>query len=81
LEVGRGQTRRVEALVCYIFLFFFTKFCGWGLVLLSCAVMTGADVSWQNDPGPSGPGHTVSNLEEQYNEVYGWLEQDRWGKV
>jgi len=35
----------------------------------------------QNDPGPSGAGHTVSNLEEQYKEVYGWLNQDGWGKT
>ncbi|KAI4635554.1 uncharacterized protein J4E87_000506 [Alternaria ethzedia] len=34
-----------------------------------------------NDPGPSGAGHTVSNLEEQYKEVYGWLNQDGWGKT
>ncbi|CAO2652130.1 Nn.00g004130.m01.CDS01 [Neocucurbitaria sp. VM-36] len=46
LEVGKGQTRRVEAL---------------------------------NDPGPSGAGHTASNLEQQYEEVYQWLGQDRWG--
>ncbi|KAJ4375966.1 hypothetical protein N0V83_001246 [Neocucurbitaria cava] len=46
LEVGKSQTRRVEAL---------------------------------NDPGPSGAGHTVSNLQEQYNEVYGWLGQEGWG--
>ncbi|KAH6864402.1 NAD-dependent 15-hydroxyprostaglandin dehydrogenase [Alternaria alternata] len=32
-----------------------------------------------NDPGPSGAGHTVSNLQEQYSEVYGWLQQDGWG--
>ncbi|KAF1943699.1 NAD(P)-binding protein [Clathrospora elynae] len=46
LEVGQGQTRRVEAL---------------------------------NDPGPSGKGHTVSNLTEQYAEVYGWLGKEGWG--
>ncbi|KAF1840166.1 putative short chain dehydrogenase/ reductase [Cucurbitaria berberidis CBS 394.84] len=32
-----------------------------------------------NDPGPSGAGHTVSNLEEQYSEVYEWLGQEGWG--
>lgn len=32
-----------------------------------------------NDPGPSGPGHTVSNVQEQYKEVYGWLGQEGWG--
>jgi NAD(P)-dependent dehydrogenase (short-subunit alcohol dehydrogenase family) len=33
-----------------------------------------------NDPGPSGAGHTVSKLEASYEEVYGWLAQDGWGK-
>jgi hypothetical protein len=33
----------------------------------------------QNDPGPSGRGHTVSNLQEKYEEVYGWLGEDGWG--
>ncbi|KAL6711585.1 hypothetical protein ACN47E_004519 [Coniothyrium glycines] len=46
LEVGKGQTRRVEAV---------------------------------NDPGPSGRGHTVSRLEEGYDEVFGWLEEEGWG--
>lgn len=32
-----------------------------------------------NDPGPSGAGHTVSNLSEQYHEVYGWLGEEGWG--
>ena len=32
-----------------------------------------------NDPGPSGKGHTVSNLKEQYEEVYDWLGQEGWG--
>ena len=36
-------------------------------------------LSLQNDPGPSGAGHTVSNLQGQYNEVYEWLGQDGWG--
>ena len=48
LEVGKGQTRMVEAL---------------------------------NDPGPSGVGHTVSNLVGKYEEVYGVLEGDEWGGV
>ncbi|KAF9696687.1 hypothetical protein EKO04_005734 [Ascochyta lentis] len=47
LEVGKDQTRKVEAL---------------------------------NDPGPSGPGHTVSNLVGKYDEVYGLLEGGGWGK-
>ncbi|EMD92885.1 hypothetical protein COCC4DRAFT_61343 [Bipolaris maydis ATCC 48331] len=34
-----------------------------------------------NDPGPSGPGHTVSNMKEQYKEVYGWLGEEGWGVV
>lgn len=46
LEVGKDQTRKVEAL---------------------------------NDPGPSGPGHTASNLLEKYEEVYGLLETEDWG--
>lgn len=33
-----------------------------------------------NDPGPSGAGHTVSKLEKSYEEVYGWLGQEGWGK-
>ncbi|KAF2728511.1 NAD-dependent 15-hydroxyprostaglandin dehydrogenase [Polyplosphaeria fusca] len=33
-----------------------------------------------NDPGPSGPGHTVSNIRENFVEVYGWLAQDGWGR-
>ena len=32
-----------------------------------------------NDPGPSGKGHTVSNLQEQYEEVYGLLGEKGWG--
>ena len=48
LEIGKDQTRKVEAL---------------------------------NDPGPSGPGHTVSNLMGKYEEVYDLLGQDRWGKT
>ncbi|KAJ4341232.1 hypothetical protein N0V87_001973 [Didymella glomerata] len=46
LEVGKGQTREVQAL---------------------------------NDPGPSGRGHTVGNLVEKYEEVYGLLEGEGWG--
>lgn len=46
LEVGKDQTRKVEAL---------------------------------NDPGPSGPGHTVSNLVEKYEEVYRLLGSGEWG--
>lgn len=33
-----------------------------------------------NDPGPSGPGHTVSNTHEAA-EVFDWLGQDGWGAV
>ncbi|KAF1973934.1 NAD(P)-binding protein [Bimuria novae-zelandiae CBS 107.79] len=47
LEVGRAQTRRVEAFM---------------------------------DPGPSGSGHTVGRLEEGYDEVFGWLEGEGWGR-
>ncbi|KAH8726528.1 hypothetical protein GQ44DRAFT_771291 [Phaeosphaeriaceae sp. PMI808] len=32
-----------------------------------------------NDPGPSGPGHTASNLKQQYGEIYGWLGHEGWG--
>jgi NAD(P)-dependent dehydrogenase (short-subunit alcohol dehydrogenase family) len=46
LEIGAGQTRRVEAL---------------------------------NDPGPSGKGHTASNAQGQWEEVYGWLGVKGWG--
>lgn len=34
-----------------------------------------------NDPGPSGSGHTVSNLVGKYEEVYGLLEAEGWGVV
>jgi len=37
-------------------------------------------VNQLNDPGPSGPGHTVSKLKENYGEVFGWLEEGGWGK-
>jgi NAD(P)-dependent dehydrogenase (short-subunit alcohol dehydrogenase family) len=33
-----------------------------------------------NDPGPSGKGHTVSRIEEGYEEVCGWLGSKGWGK-
>lgn len=33
-----------------------------------------------NDPGPSGPGHTVSNLQDQYKEVFEWLGKEGWGQ-
>ncbi|KAH4001630.1 hypothetical protein HBI56_069120 [Parastagonospora nodorum] len=32
-----------------------------------------------NDPGPSGKGHTASNVAKQYEEVYEWLGEDGWG--
>jgi NAD(P)-dependent dehydrogenase (short-subunit alcohol dehydrogenase family) len=38
-------------------------------------------VAQLNDPGPSGPGHTVGNLKKQYEEVFGWLGEEGWGKV
>lgn len=47
LEVGAGQTRRVEQF---------------------------------GDPGPSGRGHTVSKLESSYEEVFGWLGREGWGR-
>jgi hypothetical protein len=31
-----------------------------------------------NDPGPSGPGHTVSNLREREEAVFEWLAEDKW---
>lgn len=33
-----------------------------------------------NDPGPSGAGHTVTNIYEKYEEVYGWLGESGWGQ-
>lgn len=36
-------------------------------------------VAQVNDPGPSGAGHTVSNLVSGYGEVYGWLGEEGWG--
>ena len=47
LEVGKDQTRKVEAF---------------------------------NDPGPSGKGHTVSNIAQSYEDVFGWLGKEGWGK-
>ncbi|KAF2868218.1 hypothetical protein BDV95DRAFT_160350 [Massariosphaeria phaeospora] len=32
-----------------------------------------------NDPGPSGPGHTVSKVKEGYAEVHEWLGAEGWG--
>ncbi|KAF2469445.1 NAD(P)-binding protein [Lindgomyces ingoldianus] len=37
-------------------------------------------VAQLNDPGPSGPGHTVSKLRDTYPEVYGWLGEEGWGQ-
>jgi hypothetical protein len=33
-----------------------------------------------NDPGPSGPGHTVSRIRDRYEEVFAWLGEEGWGK-
>lgn len=33
-----------------------------------------------NDPGPSGKGHTVTNIRKNYEEVYAWLGEDGWGQ-
>ena len=33
-----------------------------------------------NDPGPSGAGHTVSRLEEGYEDVYRMVKQGGWGQ-
>jgi len=38
------------------------------------------EVKQFNDEGPSGRGMKVSGLEQAYNEVYGWLEEEGWGK-
>ncbi|KAF2264230.1 NAD(P)-binding protein [Lojkania enalia] len=37
-------------------------------------------VSQLNDPGPSGPGHTVSRLRDNYEEVFRWLAEEGWGQ-
>ncbi|KAF2184038.1 NAD(P)-binding protein [Zopfia rhizophila CBS 207.26] len=37
-------------------------------------------VAQLNDPGPSGPGHTVSRLTDNYKEVFEWLAEDGWGQ-
>jgi short-subunit dehydrogenase involved in D-alanine esterification of teichoic acids len=37
------------------------------------------EVKQLNDPGPSGAGHTVSNISSKYEEVYGWLGENGWG--
>lgn len=39
------------------------------------------EVGALNDPGPSGSGHTVSNIVATYEEVYGMLEGGEWGVV
>ncbi|KAJ9626376.1 hypothetical protein H2203_004008 [Taxawa tesnikishii (nom. ined.)] len=33
-----------------------------------------------NNPGPSGTGNTVSGIGKAFEEVYGWLGQEGWGK-
>ncbi|OCK79456.1 NAD(P)-binding protein [Lepidopterella palustris CBS 459.81] len=38
-------------------------------------------VAMFNDPGPSGAGHTVSNMSNQFEEVLEWLGEDGWGYV
>ena len=38
------------------------------------------EVAQFNDPGPSGPGNTVQNMKLGLDEVWGWLEQESWGK-
>lgn len=74
LEVGAKQTRLVQALVR-------TPVSFWSVLVFRkwtvnvCVLMS----YLQNDPGPSGAGHTVSNLQEQYSEVYEWLGQEGWG--
>ncbi|KAF1998953.1 NAD(P)-binding protein [Amniculicola lignicola CBS 123094] len=39
------------------------------------------EVKQLDDPGPSGAGHTVSRLQDNYGEVYGWLGEEGWGKA
>jgi NAD(P)-dependent dehydrogenase (short-subunit alcohol dehydrogenase family) len=38
-------------------------------------------VAMLNDPGPSGKGFAVSNIEIGYQEVFGWLAEDGWGQT
>jgi len=38
-------------------------------------------VAMLNDPGPSGPGHRVSNISASYGEVFEWLGDDGWGQM
>ncbi|KAF2714338.1 NAD(P)-binding protein [Pleomassaria siparia CBS 279.74] len=38
-------------------------------------------VAQLNDPGPCGPGHTVSRLTDNYAEVFGWLGEKGWGRT
>lgn len=50
-----------------------------GGVILEVGAKQTRRVEALNDPGPSGPGHTVSNVQGKYSEVYGWLGQEGWG--
>ncbi|OCL14952.1 NAD(P)-binding protein [Glonium stellatum] len=38
-------------------------------------------VAMLNDPGPSGPGHTVSNIGANYANVFELLNEDGWGQT
>lgn len=33
------------------------------------------------NPGPSGPGHTLSNAAASVEEVYGWIDTPGWGRI
>jgi NAD(P)-dependent dehydrogenase (short-subunit alcohol dehydrogenase family) len=37
------------------------------------------NVEWRMDPGPEGPGATVTNRGAMQDEVYEWLKEPGWG--
>ncbi|KAK5123757.1 hypothetical protein LTR85_002393 [Meristemomyces frigidus] len=37
------------------------------------------NVGWRDDPGPTGPGATASNVASTTAEVYQWLSEPGWG--
>lgn len=38
-------------------------------------------VDWKMDPGPEGPGTSVSNRMHMQAEVFGWLAEPGWGTL
>ena len=51
-----------------------------GGVILEVGAKQTRKVAAFNDPGPSGPGHSVAHLEDGVEEAFGWLGVEGWGK-